>query len=140
MKRIKKVFLVDDSASENLMNKKLLESLDVGSEIVTFTSSSVALDHLKRLEARDFPSLIFLDINMPEKDGFAFLEEYIDVIEPPDSAPDAEFNTVIVVVSNHLDMENFDRAKLYKSYGVLEHIRKPMDKVDVMDLLEEHFS
>ncbi len=135
MKKIRELLLVDDSESANLFNKNLLKEMEVAKTIKSFSDARVALTYLKEIEnPAELPELILLDLSMPKMDGFKFLEEYtkLNVVVYND------FETVIAIVSNHLDFENFERAKTFKNCGVLEHIKKPMDQEDITNLIEEH--
>ena len=127
MKGLNKILLIDDSASTNLKNKAIIEELALPVEICSYTNAKDALAYLKGEKNNDVipkPELIFLDLNMPEIDGFTFLKEYGSL------APEItnNFETVIVIVSDHLQFENFKRSKNFRMSGVLDHIRKPMDK------------
>ena len=136
MSKLKKVILVDDSEATNILNKKILENMDIANEILVFSEGQSLLNYLKSEEQESqFPELILLDIEMPKMGGFDFLEEYIDLSEKRNLS----YEPIIAIVSDHLDYDNFSKSKLFKTYGVLEHIRKPMDKQDIQDLLEEHF-
>jgi len=68
----KKVLLIDDDPINNYVNKRLILRLFSVAEITEFLDAVSALEYLKT----NTPELIFLDINMPEMDGWQFLEEY----------------------------------------------------------------
>ena len=68
----KKVLLIDDDPINNYVNKRLILRLFSVAEIAEFLDAVSALEYLKT----NTPELIFLDINMPEMDGWQFLEEY----------------------------------------------------------------
>lgn len=138
MKTIKKILLIDDSKAINRRNESLLKGTGLFEEIVTFSDPKEALSSLKNELKKGktaLPNIIFLDLEMPEMDGFNFLEDYIQLKEVIDS----DFKPLVVIVSAHLDFKNFDKSKRYKTYGVLDHIKKPIDLEDINSLLEEHF-
>lgn len=138
MKKFNKVLLIDDSQAVNRINKVLLSELNVFNEIIDFTDAKEAFDYIDETSDRDdedLPDIIFLDLVMPEMDGFAFLDEYIEL----ESIIKSDFKPLIVIVSDHLEFNNFDKTKRYKSYGVVEHLRKPIDTEDIEELLEDHF-
>ncbi|HTF80973.1 MAG TPA: response regulator [Cytophagales bacterium] len=77
---IKRVILLDDDPICNFLTKRMLESKRVTSEILIFTTADDALEYLNGLEYPEFfyevEGLILLDINMPGKDGFEFLNAF----------------------------------------------------------------
>jgi CheY-like chemotaxis protein len=68
------IMLVDDNPMDNFINKRLIESCGLASEVICFESAQDALLYLGTNQK--LPSLIFLDINMPGMNGFEFLEAY----------------------------------------------------------------
>ncbi len=85
--KCKMVLLVDDNPIDNLINKKIIQNNCFAKEIKTFTSAKAALQFLKNnINKESFGNhlgeiVIFLDIRMPEMDGFQFLEEYQNLNE-----------------------------------------------------------
>lgn len=138
-KKINQVMLIDDSKSVNSRNESLLKDMEYFSEVISFTSSDKAIDYLKKDlkgKTESLPELIFLDISMPDKDGFDFLDKYIQL----DIIVESDYSPIVTVVSDYLlEAENFEKSKYYKSYGVLGHLLKPMDKQDIEELMEEYF-
>lgn len=79
--RVPKVMLVDDSDTDLFINETMIKYSQLSDDIISFTSSTKALEHLKKvsLHADSFsevPDIIFLDINMPLLNGFEFIREY----------------------------------------------------------------
>lgn len=67
---MKKIVLVDDMDIFNFIMKKLITNIDPIYQVHDFTSGQKALDRLKELD----PNVIFLDLHMPEIDGWKFLD------------------------------------------------------------------
>lgn len=65
------VLLIDDDATNNLINKELLLLMDSNFEIEIIESAEGAIHYLKQLGS---PDLIFLDINMAGMNGYEFLQ------------------------------------------------------------------
>ncbi|MEI6264207.1 MAG: response regulator [Sphingobacteriia bacterium] len=84
MNKIKNILLIDDDDIVNLINTMVIKLNDQDIEVRSAINGSVALSMLKESivnESDHFPDLIFLDINMPEMDGWEFLEELKDIPE-----------------------------------------------------------
>jgi two-component system, LytTR family, response regulator len=66
--------VVDDEESARLLLRKLLGELDDINEVRLASSAAEAVTELKWFE----PDVIFLDIKMPGKDGFSFINDIPD--------------------------------------------------------------
>ena len=102
--------LVDDNELDNFINKKLIENESFGSNIAVHQSAQSALNYLRNnaASADMLPSVIFLDIMMPEMDGFGFLDEF-------DKLPDTAKTTCrIVMLSTSDSFKDLNRANQNK--------------------------
>ncbi|WP_228238317.1 response regulator [Allomuricauda sp. M10] len=74
--------LVDDNEIDLFVNQKYIEKIVEDAEIITFIRAKKAIEYLESMGQRsnaDFkfiPDIILLDINMPEMNGFEFLDEF----------------------------------------------------------------
>lgn len=69
--------LIDDDPIFNLINKRLIEVSLQDAHVMTFEDAREALKYLTASEVNDrdkFPEILMVDINMPEMDGWKFLE------------------------------------------------------------------
>lgn len=77
MKQLDSILLIDDDAVTNFLHKSLLNELKVAKKIHICENGQKALDFLKDCaQTKAWPSLIFVDINMPVMNGIEFLQEY----------------------------------------------------------------
>ena len=77
--RFKSVLLVDDSYVDNLINRKMLQATNFADDITVIDSPIKAIAYLQQCALEgSLPEVIFLDIRMPEMDGFQFLETLND--------------------------------------------------------------
>mgnify|MGYP002619546881 CR=1 FL=1 len=124
--QIERVLLIDDSDIDNLVNRKVIERAGHTSSLVIKKSALEAFDYLKLIaaaEPQSIPQLIFLDIRMPDIDGFGFLELFNDL---PGLIKD---QTRIVMLSSSIDSEDHNRA-MQNPY-VLHFFNKPLKKESV---------
>ena len=118
------IMLVDDNEIDLFLHENLLRLSGISDSIDRFTSARDALDFIRNKGT--LPDIILLDIQMPELDGFDFLELY-EHIEHIDRE-----KTSIYMISSSLDFGDISKAKanpLVKSF-----IKKPLN---VKDLKEE---
>lgn len=136
MKKLQNVLIVDDSLTAVQVIKRMLEKLEVTESVTTTNSVTEALDIFsKRKDESLIPDLILLDLHMGAKGGFDFLHHYSQ-LEP---SLTEDFKPVICIVSQYLGQgENHEIGKQYRHVGVAEQFRKPLEKDDILELLDEH--
>ena len=130
MKKLKKILLIDDDEATCFLETYLLENMDVSGEIDSVYSGEEALAYLQECRERQvYPDLIFLDIKMPEMDGFEFLEN----LQACDSSEIRKLNIVMLTSSSTVrDMEKAGSFRhLLKGYAV-----KPLTKELVKEVLD----
>jgi CheY-like chemotaxis protein len=110
--------LVDDNSLDNFINKKLLESNGFAEVVTTFLSPIEALTFLKKATPAELPEIIFLDIMMPEMDGFAFLDEFEKLPESTHKA------CKVIMLSTSDSFRDLNRAN--KNRFVKKFLNKPL--------------
>jgi len=137
MEKLNTIILIDDSNAANAINSAIIKEMNIADNIILMNKTSTALDYLKNDDKINYPipELILLDIEMPDEDGFEFLKSYSDL----DQAVTNSFSPIIVILSNHITPENFTKGKDFRLVGVECILRKPMEREDIEDVLEEHF-
>ncbi len=109
-----KILIVDDNVT-NLMVLKALSNKVPGHEVITYTLPREALAWCTANE----PDLILLDYNMPEIDGFGFIERFRAM---PGMA---DVPVIMVTADSEMDVR-------YKALelGVNDFLTKPVDKLE----------
>lgn len=126
--------LVDDDATTNYLNKRLLERMDIADSIEVVTNGEEALKFIRTSNDNQLvlPDLMFLDIKMPVMDGFEFLETYHNLPE------NLRKGIVVMMLTSSASFYDLERLKKYST--VEQHISKPLQEEHVRQILQEHFS
>lgn len=115
---IKTLICDDSSFARKQIQKSLPENWDF--EIAQAKNGVECIDALKAGKG----DLLFLDLNMPEMDGYEVLEQ-IQV---------QNLSTIVIVVSGDIQPEAQKRVMML---GALEFIKKPLDKKILESVLDE---
>ena len=121
--RFSHVMLIDDNEIDNLINSRIMTAHNFAAAVDVRTSTESALDSLRSMttDSNNLPSLIFLDLQMPVLDGFAFLEEFEKMGDAVKS------NCKIVVLSSSISPEDINRAST--NQFVIKYINKPLSEM-----------
>jgi CheY-like chemotaxis protein len=123
---VEKVLLIDDSDIDLFIQRRFLEVHNFSSELMLFKSAEEALTWLKNSSGSNVPDIIFLDLNMPEFDGFTFLRFFGDL---PDAVK-AKTKIVVLTSSN----SSKDREQVFTFQNVIQFITKPLKQTDIEEL------
>ena len=134
-KKIKNILLIDDSESTLLKHQEIVKTVLPSTKVFSFKSADQAISHLAKPD-EPRPEMIFLDIVMPEKDGFQFMDEYLNRF----TTHTHQNSPLVLLVSEYLSLPNFELSQGYKMLGLnIDHIKKPLLSSDLKDLIEEHY-
>ncbi len=110
------VVLIDDDPISTFVTEKLIEkNVDEPIKFFKFTSARKALAELGKLR----PNFLFLDLNMPEMNGWQFL----------DSLNGESKNTDIYILSSSVDERDIRKASTYTI--VKDYLSKPLIKKSI---------
>jgi CheY-like chemotaxis protein len=127
----KRVLLVDDNDIDLKVNSKMITLSGFFDEIILCQSGEEAIDFIKgNLDDKDkWPNFILLDIQMPEMDGFEFLEIYRNL---PQSFLS---NCKLAILSSTLDFGDIKKAEANPL--VIKLLKKPLYPNELETLLNE---
>ncbi len=125
------VLFIDDNYADNFLNATIIK-LDKIPVIPHFTENAFeGLEYLQRLRGMpEFPAYIFVDINMPLKDGFDFVEDFIREF------PEYHTCTNIYVLSTSI--RKYDREKVYQYDIIKDYIEKPLESLQLYTITQNN--
>ncbi len=115
----------DDDHDDCLFFKEALEELELPSQLTTVHNGEQLMQVLKKNSIQNF-DVLFLDLNMPRKNGFACLEE-IKINDKLKSLP-------VIIFSTSYDQVVADL--LYKN-GAQNYICKPADFSELKKIIHK---
>lgn len=125
-RKVKKTILIDDSDIDLFIQRRFLEVYQFSDQLVSYKSASEALQWLKTINGDSPPDIIFLDLNMPEIDGFGFLKSFETL---PDKVK--EKSKIVVLTSSNSAK---DRNLAFEHKSVIHFITKPLKQSDIEEL------
>ena len=123
---VDRTLLIDDSDIDLFIQRRFLEVYHFSTELQLFKSAEEALSWLRDIDVTAVPDIIFLDLNMPEVDGFAFLRAFNDL-----SAPVQAKAKIVVLTSSN---SSKDREQAFSFKNVIQFITKPLKQTDIEEL------
>ena len=118
------LLLADDDLDDCMFFRDVLEELPISSNLRTVNDGEELIKHLK--SESKLPDALFLDLNMPKKNGIECLTEIKNdkrLISIP-----------IIIYSTSLDKEV---VNLLYEYGACRYVRKPGDFAKLKSVIHE---
>ncbi len=127
----KKVMLIDDNEIDLKINSRIISLTKLFDEIIICQSGEESLDYLNKHlnEPEKLPNFILLDIQMPEMDGFEFLDHYKRLPK--------NFTSLcpVAMLSSTLDFGDIKRAEA-NAY-VVKLLKKPLTSAELAILIKK---
>lgn len=129
---MRKYLLIDDDYIFNLLHKRIIQMIDKEGEVIDFKDSVMALENLKDIldNKKTLPDYIFLDISMPEMNGFELLDEISDY------SVEMFAHTKLYIVTSSLNDRDMKKAF---SYPMLTgYYGKPLTIEAIKEIIENN--
>lgn len=122
----KKAMIIDDNELDNYISRKMIKDFHFAEMVFEHTSAKSALEFITNISKINvsksdiYPDVIFVDLNMPEIDGFQFLELYrrFSAIH--------SFTSKIVILTSSVVQEDEYKANSIAPDAIF--LRKPLSK------------
>lgn len=113
------IILIDDSAFDLFIYEKLLIKSGITRTVKTFNSAREALKFLISEESALPQTVILLDLQMPDMNGFDFIDAYAQV-------PEGLKNKIqIFMLSSTIDSRDIEKAR--SSPYIIDLLPKPLE-------------
>lgn len=126
------ILLIDDDTATNFLHRRTIRKFDTTIEIREALDGAIAIAQLEQalMQGEDPPTFIFLDINMPNLNGWEFLEAYTKLPENWRS------RAILFMLTTSLNPDDHERAMGYPE--VTELIDKMLTAEKLERLLRKY--
>lgn len=121
------ILLADDDEDDCLFFKEALEELPISTKLTTVTDGNQLMHLLNTTDI--LPHVLFLDLNMPRKNGYECLSE-IQISPSLRELP-------VIIFSTSFDKDSVNQLH---DYGAHYYIRKPGEFNDLKNVLHKALS
>lgn len=126
--RFKHIMVVDDTMMDRFIASRVLQNSGIVQNVVEIESAKEALDYLQAKSA--LPEVILLDINMPELNGFEFLDEFTKLPDP------IRLYCKVYMLTSSIFPQDREKASSYKE--VHGFIVKPLTAEKLTAVIQEN--
>lgn len=117
-----KLILIDDDPMYHKIAQLMVKEYSPVEEVISSTDGKATLHYLEenKENSEELPDFIFVDLNMPEYDGWDFLNGYKQIYNSLRKAID------VYIVSSSIDPQDINRSKSYSF--VKSFLMKPLKR------------
>ncbi|MGY4537097.1 CheY-like chemotaxis protein [Mucilaginibacter sp. UYNi724] len=124
-----RIYVIDDEPLDNMIIKMLIKRVDGEINVDTINNGAGAIEKLIKVadtNVNELPDYIFLDLNMPEMNGWEFLREYerLKLLK----------KIQIYILSSSIYREDMDKSKCEPL--VEDFINKPLNLEHLRNILK----
>lgn len=130
---LRKVICIDDDPITLMLCKKVMERVEFASEINTLQNGEEAIklfEDNEKIDTKNAPDIVFIDLNMPVMNGWEFLDEYLN------REYQKKFKTHFIVLSSTIDPKDVEKSKSYPM--VVDFLSKPITKTMLEELKSKY--
>ena len=124
----KRICIIDDDPIYKLITKKLIQKTKLYSETIEFSNGNEAIIYFEATS--DLPDILLLDIEMPEMDGWGFLDEFCKLEKRINK------ESTVYIASSSIAIEDKLKAKKYEC--VKEFLSKPINLDKLQKIAEQN--
>lgn len=132
------IMIIDDNPADIFFHRRTIDKLEITDHVHVFIDADEALLFLKNMSIaiREnqqilFPEVILLDLNMPQTDGWDFLETYWKTIEEFPQKP------IIIILTTSINPK--DRKRAMEIGMVHDFFVKPLDQASLNRIILNFF-
>ena len=127
---VKRAMIIDDCEVDRFLAQKIIILSDFAGHILTMNSACEALKYLNNNVDEDkLPEIIFLDISMPNMDGFSFLAHYAQC--------DEKIKNHCKIVALTSSTHPRDLQTLQRDPYVIRYLAKPLTPENLMTIYQQ---
>jgi CheY-like chemotaxis protein len=126
MRKIDKVFLIDDDKINNYISESIIKKSGITDTVKVYLNGQEALEAIE--SNNENPDLILIDVNMPIMDGIEFLEQYGN--ERKDQS---------IIYLMHTSPLTAEQSNRLKNLPVKGSLLKPLTTEKLQTIVEKHF-
>ncbi|MFD2200767.1 PAS domain S-box protein [Shivajiella indica] len=120
------LLLIDDDLVVQMVHKKMITRNGLHENPKVFISANSALSYIKEKDLPNFGFIVLLDINMPEMNGWEFLDELSKI--------DLLSHIEVIMLTSSVDQS--DRIRAQQNPFVVDYLTKPLNS-DTLEILRK---